>query len=268
MRVAPLAALLLVIAGCAGTPRRSLPSAARIPDVSGVPDAVPRAEPRSVHGNPPFYEVAGQRYVVLANAAGYVERGVASWYGPDFHGKDTSSGEAYDMYAMTAAHKTLPLPCYARVTNLGNGRSVIVRINDRGPFVANRIVDLSYTAAARLDIIRAGTAFVELQVLAPADAGGMAAPLTAQAAPTAAPVVTGRGIFVQVGAYADEANARRALERLQAAGIAPTLLSRDPTAARAITRVRIGPLASVADYDALLQRLSQLGFRDARVASD
>lgn len=267
MRVVALAALLLVIAGCAGTPRRSLPSAARIPDVASVPDAVPRSEPRSVHGNPAFYEVAGQRYVVLGNTVGYVERGVASWYGPDFHGKNTSSGEAYDMYAMTAAHKTLPLPCYARITNLGNGRSVIVRINDRGPFVANRIVDLSYTAAARLDIIRAGTAFVELQVLTPADAG-MAAPLSVQAAPAAAPVVTGRGIFVQVGAYADEANARRALERLQAAGIAPTLLSRDPAAARAITRVRIGPLASVADYDALLQRLAQLGFRDARVASD
>ena len=99
-------------------------------------------------GNPPFYEVAGHRYVVLSSAAGYVERGVASWYGTEFHGLRTATGEPYDMFAMTAAHKTLPLPCYARVTNLSNGRSVVVRINDRGPFVANRIIDLSYTAAA------------------------------------------------------------------------------------------------------------------------
>jgi rare lipoprotein A len=239
-----------------------------MPDLSSIPDAVPRSEPRSVHGNPAFYEVGGQRYVVLPSAAGYVERGVASWYGPDFHGKNTSSGEAYDMYAMTAAHKTLPLPCYARVTNLANGRSVIVRINDRGPFVANRIVDLSYTAASRLDMIRAGTAFVELQVLTPTDAGGLAAPLTAQAARVDAPATLGRGIFVQVGAYGDEGNARRTLERLQAAGIASAALSRDATSARVITRVRVGPLASVAEYDALLKRLAQLGFGDARVASD
>jgi rare lipoprotein A len=262
-----LAASLLILGGCAGAPRRTAPPT-QVPDLSTIPDTIPRSEPRSVHGNPAFYDVAGRRYVVLTTTAGYTERGVASWYGPDFHGKNTSSGETYDMYAMTAAHKTLPLPCYARVTNLGNGRSVIVRVNDRGPFVSNRIVDLSYTAAARLDIIRAGTAFVELQVLTPADAGGVTAPMTAQAATGAAPVAIGRGIFVQVGAYGDEANARRALERLQAAGIAPAALSRDATATRSVTRVRVGPLASVAEYDGLLERLSRLGFRDARVASD
>jgi len=142
--------------------------APNVPDVGRVPDATPRMEPRSASGNPPFYEVAGHRYMVLASADGYVERGVASWYGTQFHGLRTATGEPYDMFAMTAAHKTLPLPCYARITNLSNGRSVVVRINDRGPFVANRIIDLSYTAASRLDMIRNGTAFVQVETLSPA----------------------------------------------------------------------------------------------------
>jgi rare lipoprotein A len=134
-----------------------------------VPDAIPRAEPRSVYGNPPFYDVFGKRYYVMASSVGYVERGVASWYGPGFHKERTSVGEPYDMYGMTAAHKTLPLPAYVRVTNLQNGRSCVVRVNDRGPFVGNRIIDLSYTAAAKLDMLRDGTAMVEVRSLQPLD---------------------------------------------------------------------------------------------------
>jgi rare lipoprotein A len=134
-----------------------------------VPDAIPRAEPRSVYGNPPFYDVFGKRYYVMASSVGYVERGVASWYGPGFHKERTSVGEPYDMYGMTAAHKTLPLPAYVRVTNLQNGRSCVVRVNDRGPFVGNRIIDLSYTAAAKLDMLRDGTAMVEVRALQPLD---------------------------------------------------------------------------------------------------
>ena len=132
----------MLLAACSSTPRHGNARIKSLPPPGNVADAVPRAEPRSSHGNPPFYEVNGQRYAVLASADNYVERGVASWYGPDFHGHNTSSGERYDMYGMTAAHKTLPIPCYARITNLSNGRSVVVRINDRGPFVGNRIVDL------------------------------------------------------------------------------------------------------------------------------
>ncbi|MEP7314197.1 MAG: septal ring lytic transglycosylase RlpA family protein, partial [Pseudomonadota bacterium] len=178
--------LLIALAGCGGA-RRPEPVPVAVPpaagpvvtpvpaaepgkppvDVMAVPDAVPRVEPRSARGNPAFYDVMGKRYFVLPKAEGYKERGVASWYGPTFHAKDTSNGESYDMYAMTAAHKTLPLPCYARVTNLANGRSVVVRINDRGPFVGNRIIDLSNTAAHKLDMVRAGTAFVEVTVLTP-----------------------------------------------------------------------------------------------------
>jgi peptidoglycan lytic transglycosylase len=157
----------------------------RPPPPGTVPDMVPRYEPRARNGNPPFYDVMGKRYFVLSSGVGYVERGVASWYGPGFHKVRTSIGEPYDMYAMTAAHKTLPLPAYVRVTNLQNGRSIVVRVNDRGPFVGNRIIDLSYTAASKLDMLRNGTAMVEVRTLEPVSA---TTPLVAQAtAPTATP---------------------------------------------------------------------------------
>ncbi|MFO1457461.1 MAG: septal ring lytic transglycosylase RlpA family protein, partial [Steroidobacteraceae bacterium] len=155
------------------------------PDLASIPDAVPRVEPRSRYGNPASYVVFGQRYVLRPSAEGYVERGTASWYGPGFHAARTSSGEPYDMYAMTAAHKTLPIPVFARVTNLRNGRSVVVRINDRGPFVADRLIDLSYTAAWKLDMLRNGTAPVEVRVLTP----GTDLP-AAQTASTTAPAPT------------------------------------------------------------------------------
>ena len=149
-----------------------------------IPDAVPKVEPLSRYGNPPYYEVFGKRYYVLSSSVAYLERGVASWYGPGFHQVRTSSGETYDMYAMTAAHKTLPLPAYVRVTNLENGKSVVVRVNDRGPFVGNRIIDLSYTAAARLDMLRNGTAMVEVRGIDPqAPVTELTTPMTASASP-------------------------------------------------------------------------------------
>jgi rare lipoprotein A len=176
-------------------PRREIPTAPvpappaeRPPPPDSVPDMVPRIEPRSRNGNPPFYDVMGKRYFVLSSGVGYVERGVASWYGPGFHKVRTSTGEPYDMYAMTAAHKTLPLPAYVRVTNLQNGRSIVVRVNDRGPFVGNRIIDLSYTAASKLDMLRNGTAMVEVRTLEAVSDG---VPLTAAlAAPSVAPSAT------------------------------------------------------------------------------
>ncbi len=151
----------------APVPAQRPPPAAR-----DIPDALPRYEPRSAYGNPPFYDVFGKRYFVLSSSTDYIERGVASWYGPGFHKIRTSTGEIYDMYGMSAAHKTLPLPAYVRVTNLQNGRSVVVRVNDRGPFVGNRIIDLSYTAAAKLDMLRNGTAMVEVRSVGPASTPG------------------------------------------------------------------------------------------------
>jgi rare lipoprotein A len=290
----------VLMAGCAQAPRRASPAPpARIPpppaaNAPGMADAVPREEPRSVAGNPPFYEVDGHRYVVLASASGYHERGVASWYGPDFHGLRTATGERYDMFAMTAAHKTLPIPCYARVTNLSNGRSIVVRINDRGPFVANRIIDLSYAGATRLDMIRNGTAFVEVEALTPASPGSTTAlpatlpgasaanvgvsnvpPITAPLAPAtdtaphepAHAAASPGGFYIQVGAYGQADNARRAAQKLRDAGLAH-VFTLSPTADQPLQRVRIGPIASVPEYDQLIARLSALGYPGARLAQD
>ncbi len=272
-RLTPVLALLMTLAACSSTARREAPRPLPTPEISAVPDAIPRSEPHSAHGNPPFYDVNGRRYQVLASAEGYLERGVASWYGPDFHGHNTSSGEPYDMYAMTAAHKTLPLPCYARITNLNNGRSVVVRINDRGPFVGNRIVDLSYTAAQRLDIVRTGTALVELQTVAPiTDRGTVASawptpmPMP-MPTPTPAPV-SPPTLYIQVGAYADASNAQRVVERLQAAGIDSAFSLASVSGARPLRRVRVGPIASVEQFDSIAARLATLGYPEARLASD
>ena len=177
--VPPMA--LLLLAGCAHAPPRVSPARQpapaapttvlprTAPDVYQIPDAVPREEPRSAFGNPPFYVVAGHRYVVLPSASGYAERGVASWYGTEFHGLRTSTGEPYDMFAMTAAHKTLPLPSIVEVTNLENGKKVRVRVNDRGPFVAGRIIDLSPAAAEKLGIYGKGQAKVRVKYVGPAE---------------------------------------------------------------------------------------------------
>jgi rare lipoprotein A len=293
---------LLALAACATTryvqplPPAPLPPPPPPAEIAAIPDAAPRAEPRSAHGNPPFYDAMGRRYFVLASADGYVERGVASWYGPTFHGNNTSSGEAYNMYGMTAAHKTLPLPTYARVTNLTNGRSVVVRINDRGPFVANRIIDLSYTAAAKLDMLRDGTAIVEVRALAPGAAGGVAAvpsvaPPASAASPTPAPAVSATPVaapaliaepaaaeqppvaapsvafYLQTGAFSDPANAANQLERLRVAGLASAFIV-PPQGKSQLYRVRVGPVGSVAEYDALAAQLAGLGFADARLVSD
>jgi rare lipoprotein A len=264
------AALSVLLAACPTLTRRApqlpqgapLPAPAPVPPppagIESIPDAVPRLEPRSAHGNPPFYDVLGRRYFVLAAADGYLERGVASWYGPTFHGGNTSSGEPYDMYGMSAAHKTLPLPTYARVTNLRNGRNIVVRINDRGPFVANRLIDLSYTAAAKLDMIREGTTLVEVRALTP----GAPDELTrsAQSPPPS--------LYVQAGAFADAHNAQQVLGRLHAAGLASAFIVSPLEGKSRLYRVRLGPVGSVAEFDQLTARLAALGIRDARLAVD
>jgi len=198
--------------------------------------------------------VYGQRYVVLPSARGYVERGVASWYGPDFHGVRTSTGEPYDMYAMTAAHKTLPLPAYARVTNLRNGRAVVVRVNDRGPFKANRIIDLSYAAALKLDMVRDGTTLVEVQALEPGTGSDPAPPARSTT------------LYAQVGAFGVEANAQTLRERLDNIGLGPVLVRADAVGGRTLYRVRLGPIESVAAYDALVERLHAAGVAEVTLA--
>ena len=162
-------------------------------DLASIPDATPRAEPLHRFANRP-YQVFGRDYAPLASATGFRQKGIASWYGRRYHGQNTSSGEPYDMYAMTAAHPLLPIPSYVRVTNLANRRSVVVRVNDRGPFHAERVIDLSYTAAWKLGYVEAGSALVEIEHLAP----GVA--VAARPEPTPAAAAPG-GVFLQLGAF-------------------------------------------------------------------
>jgi peptidoglycan lytic transglycosylase len=279
---AALLSVLLAVAGCRslGGREATLPPGARPPagtvvpaaepapaapaaapaarpsdaELRVLPDAVPRAEPRARLGNPAFYEVFGQRYVVLADSRGYLERGVASWYGPDFHGERTSTGEPYDMYTMTAAHRTLPLPAYVRVTNLRNSRVVVVRVNDRGPFKSNRIIDLSYAAALRLDMIRDGTTLVEVEAIG------------TEATPPPPPPPS--QLFTQAGAFAVEANAQRLRDRLSAGGIDKVELTTDSSGSSTWYRVRIGPINSVAAFDALIARLKALGIANATLVAN
>ncbi len=252
--------LSALLSACVHAPparQPSSPSSSPAPlpeEVEKIPDAIPRQEPRSARGNPAFYDVLGKRYFVMADAAGYVERGIASWYGPGFHEASTSNGERYDMYAMTAAHKTLPLPTYVQVTNLKNGKSIVVRVNDRGPFKDGRIIDLSYTAASKLDILRDGTAFVEVRALTS---------LATPAAPAA-----GSAIFVQAGAFSTERNAADLLERLRLEGVEKGFVRQDQVDGRALYRVRIGPIPNVREFDRIVQRLKSLGIPDARLAAD
>ena len=250
-------------------------------DAAAVADAQPRPEPRSRYGNgagkPPClacYQVFGKTYQVLASADGYAERGVASWYGAKFHGAKTSSGEPYDMYQASAAHRTLPLPSYVRVTNLENGRSLVVRVNDRGPFRDNRVMDLSYAAALKLDIVRKGTGLVELYALdaaeiaaaaappevAPAPSATATAPVTTSALPEAPILAVQPLVWLQVGAYGTRDNAERVRQRLAAAGLDAVTLLESADAARPLIKVRLGPYATVEALDAASRALEGAGF--------
>lgn len=253
--------LATLLAGCATTRHREPAPTITLPplpkNIATIPNALPRFEPRAAHGNPLFYKVDGKRYYVLATAEGYEATGVASWYGPTFDGLRTSDGDRYDMYAMTAAHKTLPLPCYVSVTNLSNGRSVVVKVNDRGPFVANRLIDLSYVAAAKLDMLATGTALVEVRAITPENPVELTR-VTESPPPT---------LYVQVGAFAVEAHAERIVTRLHAAGLAGAFIFGPPVARGHLYRVRIGPVSGVPQFDHLVARLTALGYPGARLVA-
>ena len=168
-------AAVLVCSGCAtrgGYYKGDGPGGPPPVNLDAIADAKPRAEPLNRGANEP-YSALGRKYVPYTSLQAYRARGVATWYGRKFHGKNTASGERYDMYAMTAAHTILPIPSYARVTNLANGKSVVVRINDRGPFHADRIIDLSYAAAHKLGYVGAGSAKVEVEAILPGKSGSV-----------------------------------------------------------------------------------------------
>jgi rare lipoprotein A len=268
LRLLPVALALLTLAGCGGSPPQ--PTASR---------STTGAE-RSARGNPPFYEVFGERYYVLDSSEGFSERGVASWYGRDFHGKPTSSGEIYDMRQMTAAHKTLPIPTWVEVTNLVNGRSVV-----------DRIIDLSQRAAEELDMIGAGTARVQVRALdapipdgtrlaasappapapaapAPARSGGFSIISSAEAAtlpPTGQPE---RPLYVQVGAFADSDNAVQLVSRLRGQGFSDSFVLTTGQGRDQLHRVRIGPIDDATEFDRIRDDLRRININDARLVQD
>jgi rare lipoprotein A len=251
-------------------------------NLDSVPDAVPRVEPLHRGALRP-YTVMGRNYVPMTTVAPYRARGVASWYGRRYHGKQTSSGEIYDMYGMTAAHTTLPLPSYVRVTNVANGRSVVVRVNDRGPFIDSRLIDLSYTAAYKLGVLAGGSALVEVEAIIPGAPAPVSAPALAGAPPPvsptppaspAPPVITtvppsdvlperqipvataGGGIYLQLAAFSARDNADAYAGRLRAEQpwLAPQL---QVYASDGLFRIHAGPFVHQNDARQAADRISQ-----------
>ncbi len=232
-----------------------------MPDVSKLVEPIPKVEARALYGNKSPYSVLGRSYRVLPSAQGYDERGIASFYGNKFHGYKTSSLETYDMYAFSAASTTLPLPSYARVTNLENGKSVTVRINDRGPFHENRLIDLSYAAAVKIGIWPKGTGLVEVRGIDPGR------PLQELPPPV---VVTNLhpGIYLQAGAFSDASNAERLAQRLRAANFGAVQVVDVEVNGQRVRRVRVGPLADVDRADQVSARIEGMGLPRPQVAVD
>jgi len=243
-------------------------------DWGSIPDAIPRDEPLSESGNPESYVVNGQRYFVDFNASNYRQQGIASWYGTKFHGRKTSSGEPYDMYAMTAAHKTLPLPSYVKVKNLRNDREVIVKVNDRGPFVDGRIIDLSYAAAQKLDIVGHGTAHVEIETVLPtANAVPQPDKLEINEINSATNIsTTTTTYYVQLGAFSHRAHAEQLLSELKSQAITAVSISSISTdgnqPANGLFRVRVGPFSDKQQLQAIESQLSELGYSASYIIAE
>ena len=289
--------VLIILTACSSTsePKQTEQSAADVSVALSKKVVTPKKEPPSRTGNPQTYEVFGKRYTVSGTSEGYRKRGTASWYGRKFHGRKTSSGVPYNMYAMTAAHKSLPIPTYVRVTHLGNGRSIVVKVNDRGPFVHGRIIDLSYAAATKLGMVKSGTAPVEVTALSPYQylarhpgAKPKIEPVppeerlqlaslsststlvdTAEAQnvtrqtepPRAFTISKPKSFYLQVGAFSQRDNAERLQTRL-ADSLDHTI--RIDAGAGAMYKVQIGPLDDFTQADLLSVRLAALGIENPR----
>lgn len=305
VQLAALGGLLLLLASCSshhpspsGSAQYARPHKDGAPwwdvDVSQIPDAVPTPHQGPVKANP--YTVLGKTYYPMSDASRYRATGTASWYGTKFHGQATANGEAYDLYGMTAAHKTLPLPSYVRVTNLENNRSVILRVNDRGPFYSDRIIDLSFAAAKKLGYAEIGTARVRVEgidperwwaerhqsaplVLAQTQATGaesVARPASQSVEPYSPPLLppatssvaqggiessAGQGIYLQVGAFANPDAAELLKAKLGSLSRAPVFISPVVRGQQILHRVRLGPIGSQSEARQLQDsvRLARLG---------
>lgn len=276
-----------LLVACGSQPRIPPPPGTSRIDIPVTAPAAPpaSAEPYSPRGNRSPYQVFGQTYYVLPTAQGYQAEGTASWYGEQFHGLQTSNGEIYNMYALTAAHKSLPIPCYARITHLGNGRQVVVRVNDRGPFHDDRLIDLSYGAALQLGFADVGLAQVRIEVinasatpLSPAAAVVASTPKpTKVSAENGVPAVikrkppgsttaarsaaeAGAGLYLQAGAFSRREAAAAMVERLTDVVKHPISISTADTAKReSLFRVRIGPIASQDEAQQIQSLISRHG---------
>ncbi|MEZ5524528.1 MAG: septal ring lytic transglycosylase RlpA family protein [Pseudomonadales bacterium] len=292
--ISALCALLLV-AGCATQPASryqqkhdSAPHYSQ--DVHKVPDAVPRVEPYSRGGNKSPYVVMGKRYWVMPSGLGYAATGTASWYGTKFHGHLTSNGEVYNMYGMTAAHKSLPIPTYVKVTNLNNGRYVIVRVNDRGPFHEDRLIDLSYAAATKLGYAKQGTAPVRVEAIDPVAwqrnqratvpvayqpvtttvgsvqaEGNSQAQLTKAALETRSLAATLDNIYVQVGAFVSFDSANRLKQQVQGMTDQPVTVFLDQQRTPNLHKVQVGPLKDVTLAQQLREMINSNGLGSAMI---
>jgi rare lipoprotein A len=255
------------ISACSTTGNKDQDSGPSKPvDWSQVKPVVPKKEPKSAYGNPETYEVYGVTYRTLKSSNRFKQKGVASWYGTKFHGRRTSSGEPYDMLQLTAAHKTLPIPCYVKVTNHDNGRQLVVRVNDRGPFVKSRIIDLSYAAAHKLGMAEKGTANVSIETI-DFDANGPdlqngAKPVQKSAATekTVLPINKDKNRdhkrFVQVGAYSNHKSAQKLAKVLDKEIDLPISVLPIKRQGKKLFRVRIGPIVSLAVAEALAKTLN------------
>ena len=277
--------LLMSISACSSGPSRYALRQDRAPghDFNGnrIANAVPRIEPLSKYGNKPSYVVLGKRYHVMAKtkANGFKQRGIASWYGKKFHGYRTSNGEVYNMYTMTAAHKSLPLPSYVYVTNLDNGRRVIVRVNDRGPFHEKRIIDLSYAAAKKLGVTDRGTARVEISYINPREyrqkrsriaAFNQAKPKQTapqEQTPKKTAAASTNQVYIQVGAFASRNNADQLHSKIETL-VKQEKINTGYNTENKLYRVRIGPLASAQEADRLMEQISRAGIATPRIIID
>lgn len=252
MKVIAVFLLSLFLSGCyfGGTfsPKDSAPL--RSIDPNTISNAVPRVDPITRAGNKNPYTVFGKTYYLLPTSEGYRERGVASWYGTKFHGRSTANGERYDLYSMTAAHKTLPIPAYVIVRNLENGKEVIVRVNDRGPFHDDRIIDLSYAAAVKLGFSQKGTAMVEVEAINPRTWGKppvqpvpeiASKPATAQPTQAAPAPIDPNDYFVQVGAFKSLVSAQNLRSQIMSITTHPVKVNAAQMSGD-FYRVRIGPV--------------------------
>jgi rare lipoprotein A len=243
-------------------------------DLSAVQEPIPRREPRSRSGNPDSYRELGGEYFVLESEAGYRERGIASWYGRKFHGRRTSSGEPYDMLAMTAAHRTLPLPSFVRVTHLDSGKQVVVRVNDRGPFHDDRVIDLSYAAASRIGIVDSGTGPVEVVALTPwldakpASQPPSSPPLrpmakapTTPEKPAAIAAANGPPYYIEAGHYETRQQAAERAAELRSVAVAPSV----DVIIRGSYLIRLGPFDELEQANRLRRHLIALKYRGVSI---